>query len=166
MEAGGFEVVSNQPTQEPKRGGKAAASRGGAYPRGGRGGAKAVRTDADGNKIGGGNNNKERRPFTGKAREDAHPMDRRSGTGRGRRPQNKKDGHGRGNVGQRDDVAYKKKSEETPAEGEEKPKEEVKEEKKEEEPKVIVKEEIIGVSMDDFFAGRTKVGKKEGREAE
>jgi hypothetical protein len=117
MEAGGFEVVSK--TQEksqpegPRRGGRGERGRGGAATKSGRGGARPVRTDADGQPIGFGEGNEiKRRPFTGKPREDAHPMDRKSGTGRGRRPINKKDGHGKGNVGQRDDVAYKKKTEE------------------------------------------------------
>lgn len=170
MEAGGFEFVSNTQEKgaEPRRGGRGGrgvASRGGQYSRGGRGGARPVRMDADGNKVGAGSNARERRPFTGKPREDAHPMDRQSGTGRGRKPQNKRDGHGKGNVGQRDDVAYKKKTDEQPAE-ETPAQEEQKEAPKEEEPKVIIKEEVIGISMDDFFANRQRVGRKEGREAE
>jgi len=164
MEAGGFEVVSKNPQQqEPRRGGKAAATRGGQHSRGGRGGARPVRLDADGNKVGAGSNNRERRPFAGKPREDAHPMDRRDGTGRGRRPQNKRDGHGKGNVGHSDDVAYKKKDDLNEGEA---AKEETKEEQKVEEPKVIVKEETLGISMDDFFANRSTLSKKEGREAE
>jgi len=162
MEAGGFEVISKTPqVQEQRRGGKGAATRGGQHSRGGRGGARPVRLDADGNKIGAGSNNRERRPFTGKPREEAHPMDRRDGTGRGRRG-NKRDGHGKANVGHKDDVAYKKKDDLN----EEAPKEETKEEPKVEEPKVIVKEETLGISMDDFFANRSTLSKKEGREAE
>jgi len=164
MEAGGFEVISKTPqVQEQRRGGKGAATRGGQHSRGGRGGARPVRLDADGNKVGAGSNNRERRPFTGKPREEAHPMDRRDGTGRGRRPQNKRDGHGKGNVGHSDDVAYKKKDD---VNQESAAKEETKEEPKVEEPKVIVKEETLGISMDDFFANRSTLTKKEGRDAE
>lgn len=165
MEDGGFNVVSKDQAKpaEPKRGGRG-AQRGDHVARGGRG-QRPIRTDADGNKVGAGNNNqRERRPYTGKPREDAHPMDRRSGTGRGRRPENKKEGHGKGNVGQRDDVAYKKKTDDA---GEEEQVEEKKEEApKVEEPKVIIKEEVIGISIEDFFANRQRIGKKEGREAE
>jgi hypothetical protein len=168
MEVGGFEVVAKdqQRNDQAQRGGARGARGGrGTHSRGGRGGARPVRLDADGNKVGAGSNNRERRPFTGKPREDAHPMDRKSGTGRGRRPQNKRDGHGKGNVGQSEDVAYKKKQETGAEEG---AAEETKEEKpvEEEQPKVIVKTEVIGVSMDDFFSGRQRVGRKEGREAE
>jgi len=160
MEAGGFEYVAKPQDNEPKKGGKEASrggrGRGGTYPRGGRGGARPVRMDADGNKIGAGSNARERVPFAGKPREEAHPMDRKSGTGRGRRPQNKRDGAGKGNVGMRDDVAYKKKvddgeEQKTEDKPEEKQEEAQEEEKKEEEPKVIVKTEVIGISMDDFM---------------
>lgn len=184
MEAGGFEVVSKtqEKTQaaEPRRGGRGErGSRGGERggrggerggrgrgERGGRGGERGprpVRTDADGNPIREENEIK-RRPYTGKPREEAHPMDRKSGTGRGRRPINKKDGHGKGNVGQSEDVAYKKKNEDGTEEAVQA--EEPKEEKKEEEPKVIIKEEVIGVSMDDFLGTRARVGPKQGRDAE
>jgi hypothetical protein len=119
MQEGGFEVVSKDPTAarpttagrggDRGRGGRGArgGDRGG--DRGGRGGARPVRMDADGNKIGAGDKPRERRPFTGKAREEAHPMDKQSGTGRGRRPENKRDGHGKGNWGDNEGKAYKKK---------------------------------------------------------
>jgi len=91
-------------------------------------------------------------------------MDRRSGTGRGRKPEDKREGHGRANVGDREDKVYKRRGEtgEEPKEGE--TVEEVKvEEPKVEEPKVIIKTEVIGVSMDDFFQGRQRATKKEAR---
>jgi len=163
MEVGGFEVTekSARTTQEPRRGGRGAAHRGGTMSRGGRGGARPVRIDADGNKVGAGSNNRERRPFTGKPREEAHPMDRRDGTGRGRRGgANKRDGGRKPNAEEGD---YKKKDKD----GEESAaKEETKEEPKVEEPKVIVKEEILGMSMDDYFGSRTALAKKEGRATE
>ncbi len=172
MANGGFEVVAkdNQQarTQEaPRRGGRGAARPDGdRRGRGGRGGARPVRLDADGNKVGAGSNNRERRPFTGKPREEGHPMDRRDGTGRGRRPVVKKDGAGKGNVGLGEDQVYKRKGEENAPEEETKveaPREEAREPV---EPKVQYKEEVIGVSMDDFFGNRTKTGRAQAREAE
>lgn len=170
--AEGFEVVQKEGERggEPRRGGRGAARPDTAKQgRGGRGGARAVREDADGNKIGGGSNAEKRRPFTGKPREDAHPMDRQSGMGRGtRKPHFKKGGAGKGNIGVAGDVQYKKKGEEgeEEAKGETKEtKEEPKEEKKEE-PKVIIKEEVIGISIDDFFANRTVKGPAQARAAE
>jgi hypothetical protein len=170
MESGGFEYVTKTPqvkdSAEPRRGGKAAISRGGQYPRGGRGGARPVRLDADGNKIGAGSNQRERVPFAGKPREEGHPMDRQSGMGRGRKPVVKRDGQGKFNVGHTGDVAYKKKTDGEPAE-EGEVEEQKEEEPKVEEPKVVIKEEVIGISMEDFFANRQKgTGRKEGREAE
>ena len=167
MQEGGFEVVSKEPTAaRPTTAGGRGGARGGARGgergnrgRGGRGGARPVRMDADGNMIGAGDKPRERRPFTGKPREEGHPMDRQSGAGRGNRPENKRDGHGKGNWGDKEDKTYKKKGEA----GEE---EEKVEEKKEEEPKVTVKTEVIGVSMDDFFAGRERKTKAEARAAE
>jgi len=174
MAEGGFEVTDAPRPQTAARGGRGAArggERGG--NRGGRGGnrgGRGARLDADGNPIA--PQNRERRPFTGKPREDAHPMDRQSGTGRGRRAENKRDGHGKGNWGDRADVTYKKKGEEgteapattTPAE--ETKVEEKKEEPKVEEPKVIIKEEIIGVSIDDYFQNKGKLARAQGRDAE
>jgi hypothetical protein len=169
MAEGGFEVVSKDPTaarpQTASRGGRGGergrGGRGGrGGDRGGRGGApRPVRMDADGNPIGAGDKPRERRPFAGKPREEAHPMDKHSGAGRGRRAENKRDGHGKGNWGDKEEVAYKKKGEA----GEE---EEKVTEKKVEEPKVIVKEEIVGVSIDDFFAGKDRKGKAEARATE
>lgn len=170
LEGEGFEVVANENergAEQPRRGGRGAArpetaKRG----RGGRGGARAVREDADGNKVGAGSNQRERRPFTGKPREEDHPMDRQSGFGRGIRPNYKKGGFGKGNIGLSDDVAYKKKGEVEPeAATEEKPA--VEEEKKvEEPPKVQYKVEVIGVSIDDFLNTRQRKEKAQGREAE
>jgi len=115
MSEGGFEVVSKEKTTErpqgDRRGGEARGrGRGGrgGEGRGGRGGARPVRLDADGNKIF--EERRERKPFTGKPREEAHPMDRKDGTGRGRKP-DAKNGHGKANWGDREDVTYKKKGE-------------------------------------------------------
>ena len=38
--------------------------------------------------------------------------------------------------------------------------------KVEEAPKVVVEEEIIGISLDDYFKDKTVVGRKAAREAE
>lgn len=84
MAEGGFEVVDKTggaPKQEGQRGGR--GGRGG-EGRGGRGAARggegradfrSVRKDADGNPIEPANK-REKRPFTGKPREEGHPMDR------------------------------------------------------------------------------------------
>ena len=152
--------------QRGGRGGRGGPNRGGrGAARGGEGRAdfRSVRKDADGNPIEPANK-REKRPFTGKPREDAHPMDRRSGTGRGRRAEFKKDGHGKGNIGDNEATQYKRKGET----GEEEVKAEApkQEEKKVEEPKVIIKEEVIGVSLDDFLSNKNRVARKEAREAE
>lgn len=176
---GGFDVTTKgrAPAQAPQRGGGEGRGRGGRGGRGGegrgrggadrgRGGADGVqrrprtaapRLDADGNPI----KQKEHKPFTGKAREDAHPFDKKSGTGRGRRPFDKKEGHGKFNTGDKEHVAYKKKGDD----GEEVAVEEVKEAKVEA-PVPEPEMEIIGYSMDEFMAGKKMVGKKESRAAE
>lgn len=75
--------------------------------------------------------------FQGKAREDAHPMDRKDGTGRGRRG-DRKAGHGKGNWG-------KEGAEKAPAEEEkEAPK------KREPTPEPVVEEEV-GFTLDDYL---------------
>ena len=145
MEEGGFELAHQSEKPKPQRGG-AQAARGGR----GRGGDRprtAYRTDADGNKIG--NDRKERQPFRGKAREDAHPYDRRSGTGRGRRPTDKKDGA----AGNR---AYKKKGDEEQVAASAEKKEEEKVAKEPEVTETVI-EERIGFSLEEYFADK-KVG--------
>lgn len=89
--------------------------------------------------------------YTGKAREEAHPYDKKSGTGRGKRDQ-QKGGHGKGNWGndKKPDA-----SETTPAQ--EKPEEETKKEQvPEEEP---VQYEEIGLSIEDFLAQKQATSK-------
>lgn len=169
------ETAKKQPRQERPRGGDAArgAPRGGrggdrggrGGDRGGRGGrgGRRVETDAEGNPV----NppaRRERQPFRGKPREDAHPYDRKDGTGRAHRG-DKKEGHGKGNWGgANDDKVYKKKGEET----EERVEEETKEEApaKKAAPKQEYVEEILGYSLDDFLKDKTVVGKKAERAAE
>lgn len=142
------------------RGERGGRGRGGAG-RGGAGGRPrtAARTDGDGNPVGG--ERRERKPFAGKAREEAHPFDRRDGTGKARRG-DKKDGHGKGNWGK--DGVYKKKEEEGTAEKPAEQEAPAEEEKKEAEPEYV--EEILGVSLDDFLGGKQQVGPKAGRAAE
>jgi len=81
--------------------------------------------------------------FEGKAREDAHPMDRQDGTGRGRRG-DKKGGHGKANWGKDGEVVEESK-EEKPAR-ERKPREEPK-------PEPVVEEEV-GFTLDDYMAAK------------
>jgi len=94
--------------------------------------------------------------FEGKAREDAHPLDRQDGTGRGRRG-DKKGGHGKGNWG-------KPVEGETPVveegkeatNGEAKPEKERRERKPREEqpkPEPVVEEEV-GFTLDDYIAAQ------------
>lgn len=136
--------------------------------RGGRGGRvqrprNAYTTNAEGeqthDKV-----NKPRKPFIGKSREEAHPYDRRSGTGRGKRDQ-QKGGHGKGNWGEEKPV-YKVKGseEEEEKEATEEPKKEVKEEPKVEEPVVEVIE--VGTTLADFKKNKAIPAKKEARKAE
>lgn len=178
LEADGFAVVSkdnNSQAQRGERGGRGAnrggdrGGRGGdrrgrGAPRGGARGGAGARTDADGNKIGADNyhNNDRTEHFTGKPRQEAHPMDRQSGTGRGRRPVNKRDGAGKANVGYDEKMAYKKKQD---GEGEA-TKEEEKVEEVPAEPKIKTKTEVIGVSMQDYLQSHTMLSKKQAREAE
>jgi len=166
MAEGGFEVISKvgdapRPSTANRGGDRGGRGRGGENrPRGAARPAregKVTRLDSDGNPIRE-EGQRERRPFTGKPREEAHPMDRQSGTGRGRRPENKRDGHGKGNWGDSEDKLYKKKGEEVEGAvlAEVPEVAEVKEEKKvPEEPKVIIKEEIIGVSLADYMQNKT-----------
>lgn len=171
MAEGGFEVTETN--RAPTRGGRGGAPRGGGDRprgerggRGGRGGNRgdrprtgAARTDADGNPLGG--ERKERQPYRGKAREEAHPYDRRSGTGRGRRPDDKKDGHGKFNTGDKETVTYKQKGT-VEGEAEEAPVEE----KKVAEPEPVVEMETIGYSMEEYLANKMFKGKREARNTE
>jgi len=89
--------------------------------------------------------------YEGKAREDAHPMDRQDGTGRGRRG-DRKGGHGKGNWGKEDKEAKKDDGAEESKE-EKKPRRE-REEKKVEEPQPVEEEEEEGFTLDDFMAAK------------
>lgn len=168
MEQGGFEFVSNQPQPANRgrgggdrgrggrggrgrgggdrggnRGGRGGLSRGGGAPRGGR-------TDADGNPIQ--SANRPRRDGPAESRRG----DRQDKSGRGRRG-GRKDGHGRGGAGTDEAVVYKQKGQDV-----------VEEEKnaEEAEPEPVVEMETIGVSIDDFLSGKTRLQRKEAREAE
>lgn len=81
--------------------------------------------------------------FQGKPREEAHPFDRKDGTGRGRRG-DKKGGHGKGNWGKEDGREENKNNEERRERRERREKEE----QKVEEP---VEMEEVGLSIDDFL---------------
>jgi len=92
-----------------------------------------------------GRGGRERRA-DGKAREDAHPMDRQDGTGRGRRG-DRKGGHGKGNWGKED----KEPKEDNAAEESKEEKKPRAEKPKEPEP---VEEEEVGFTLDDFMAAK------------
>jgi hypothetical protein len=144
-----------------ERGGRGGdrGGRGGRGERGGRGGRGRPRTagidgedgaaTVDRAEAGG-----KRDRFQGKAREDAHPMDRRDGTGRGRRG-DRKEGQGRGGWG--GDRATR---EETVGE-DSRPQEETKARR---EPAPVVEEEEVGFTLDDYFA--EKQAKSKGLLAE
>jgi len=83
----------------------------------------------------------------GKAREDAHPMDRQDGTGRGRRG-DKKDGHGKGNWGKDKEAADADNQEEKK---EERPRREPREKKEEKVEEPVVEEEEVGFTLDDYM---------------
>ena len=116
MAEGGFEVVKKEKTQtQVGESRPTTEGRGGRGGRGSRGGADKPRTDrprdqlnkeAIGTEV---TEKRERQPYRGKPREEAHPFDRRSGTGRGRKAPEKKDGHGIGNWGDKQDKEYKRK---------------------------------------------------------
>jgi len=95
------------------------------------------------------------RRFQGKPREEAHPMDKKSGTGRGKRDE-RKDGHGKGNWGTDKAVAEDGKK----IVDEEEKKDDVTEEKKEEAKPIDIEEKVeevlevqeVGITLDDFLA--------------
>jgi len=172
MGEGGFEMVNNQRPQTAARGrgGRGGGGRGGDRPRtAGRGGGdrpqgqRPPRLDQDGNPIRGarggrgaqrGGDRGGRGNFTGEGKEG----DRKDRTGRANRG-NKKDGEGRANWGGDNEREYKKKSADEATE----PVEEVKVAR---DPSPQYIEEIIGVSLDDFFKGYKGTQKKEARAAE
>ena len=149
------------------RGGDRGAPRGGDRGRGGRGGRgrgdgprepREPRLDAEGNPI----KEREHKPFRGKPREEGHPYDRKSGAGRGRKPDDKKGGHGRFNDG--DKPAYKPKNQEG-GEGAEEVKEEKVREYKKPEPVPEPEMEQFAFSLDEIMATKTMLGRKEARGA-
>lgn len=91
--------------------------------------------------------------YTGKAREEAHPYDRKSGTGRGKRDM-QKEGHGKGNWGKDTEPA---KEEVTAATEEEKTEEKPAVEEKKVEEEVIEYVET-GVLLDDYLASKNTKG--------
>lgn len=105
-------------------------------------------------------------------------MDKQSGMGRGRKPNDRKGGAGKANWGEREDVTYKRKREQVkgedgevkePKEGEEEEEAKVEapvEEVKKEEIKEEVVEEILGVSLADFRKDRNYGNRAEARAAE
>lgn len=151
-----FETVDRRNTQNaPRRGGNrgndrpATAGRGRGGDRGGRGRGRGRGGDVTRGGPEGG-----RRRYEGKPREDAHPMDKKSGTGRGKRDQ-QKGGHGKGNWGtDKDAEAAGKKDaaeETTDAAPAEKTEEKV-EEKKVEEPEEVVTLVDHGMDLEAFLA--------------
>lgn len=83
----------------------------------------------------------------GKAREENHPMDRKDGTGQGRRG-DKKDGHGKGNWGKDKEAGDAENKEETK---EERPRREPREKKEEKVEEPVVEEEEVGFTLDDYM---------------
>lgn len=117
--------------------GERRGGRGDGERRGGGRGERRPRVDEDGNTIEGqGGRGGYRKRFDGKAREDAHPLDRQDGTGKAHRGERKG-----GN--QRDQPAR--------VEGEETKDAAPREEKKVREPVVVEEEEEVGYTLDDYF---------------
>lgn len=89
--------------------------------------------------------------FEGKAREEAHPMDRQDGTGRGRRG-DKKAGHGKANWGKDGEATEEnKESKDDKPVRERKPRED--REPREPKPEPIVEEEV-GFTLDDYMVAK------------
>ena len=91
----------------------------------------------------------QRERFQGKAREDAHPMDRRDGTGKARRG-DRKGGNSKGGWGgdkATKDEAKEETKEATPAAEESK-------EPVAAEPEPVEEEEEVGYTLDDYFADK------------
>lgn len=88
--------------------------------------------------------------FTGKAREEAHPFDRHSGTGAGKKDF-KKGGHGKGNWGdEKKPIVEVPEGEKTGEETKEQPRRERREKKPEPEP-VVEEEEEVGFTLQDYL---------------
>ena len=94
----------------------------------------------------------QRKRYEGKAREDAHPMDRKDGTGRGNRG-DRKGGNQKGGWGGKkptnDEVRGNTQDTEAPVE----------EEKKAVEPEPVEEEEEVGYTLDDYLADKNAKSK-------
>ena len=167
-----FEETNDRRTQTQSRRGGRPATAGGDRGRGGRGrGDRGGRGRGDmqrgGRGRGAGEREGGRRRYEGKPREDAHPMDRKSGTGRGKRD-TQKGGHGKGNWGtdkaaadtaQKDAADVEEKKEETTgaaasAAADDTTQDKV-EEKKVEEFEEVVEIQDVGMTLDDFLAQKS-----------
>lgn len=175
----GFETVERkQPAGAQRgRGDQAQRGRGGERGRGGRGGRGGDRGGDRGGRGGRGGRPRtglpaeegtadveraerggQRERFQGKAREGAHPFDRKDGTGKAHRE--RKQGHGKGNWG-KDKPEQVGAQEETKDEVPEKKEEEVKpvEEEKKEEPEQPEEEVYVGKTLDDYLAEKQATSK-------
>lgn len=99
--------------------------------------------------------------FTGKQREEAHPFDRKSGTGAGRKDM-KKGGHGKGNWGDEkkpitEDAAGEEK-EKGAEETKEHPRRERRERKPEAVPEKVEEEEEVGFTLQDYLNQKNAKG--------
>lgn len=168
-----FEAVQSR-AQAParggdnRRGGDRRGGRGGERGRGGRGGRPrtAVVEGEEGAAVERAERGGERQRYQGKAREDAHPMDRKDGTGRGRRG-DRKGGAGKGNWGdnKRPDGAEgeepRERRERKPREPREpREKREDKPEEEEKKPEPVVEEEEVGFTLDDYLVQKKTDGLK------
>lgn len=177
-----FEKVDNKPATAGGRGARGGrgerggrggdrGGRGGRGERGGRGGERGGRggrgerggrprtaaTGEDGDAtVERAERGGYRKKFEGKAREDAHPMDRQDGTGRGRRG-DRKDGDRRGGWGgKKPEDGEETKGDAAPVEEEKK--ERAPRVKREPEP-VVEEEEEVGFTLDDYIAEKAAKSK-------
>jgi len=165
-----FASVTDRP-QTVGRGGRGGRGRGDGESRGrgerrggdreggrGRGegrGRGPPRLDADGNEIA--RPERRERKFEGKPREEAHPMDKQDGTGRGRRG-DRKDGERRGGWGDKKPVAEGETEENKDGAPAEEEKRAPRREREPREPVVVEEEEEVGFTLDDYINQKSAKG--------
>merc|ERR1719148_500750 len=113
------------------------------------------RLDADGNEIA--RPERRERKFEGKPREEAHPMDKQDGTGRGRRG-DRKDGERRGGWGDKKPVAEGETEENKDGAPAEEEKRAPRREREPREPVVVEEQEEVGFTLDDYINQKSAKG--------
>lgn len=157
-----------------RRGGDRRGGRGGrGGERGGRGGERggrprtaAVDGEEGAARVERAERGGERKRFEGKAREDAHPMDRQDGTGRGRRGDRKGGAASKGNWGDNkkadgaDGEEPRERRERKPREPREPREKKEHQHEEEKKPEPVVEEEEVGFTLDDYMVQKKTDGLK------